>query len=265
MMTRPSVSLPPVPDEFLNQSRDYLISKFGKERFESSMHFDLVYPSEIESWPGWALMGPVERGGKYIIQYEWNTRGNAAYAPLDDAYYFASLVYTTSGELYSTYGVMDCVKHPEYCPPYKINTREKAIENFNRVCGRRYNPDVQVDFTFYSNYNRPYTDPELNDSRYVWMFMESDGNEAFWTVYIDPQTGEPVHDDFFADRNYYLLENGTRIQFNTSAKESGMQERILTAPALIARSPSSLSVQALEEKDSFQNERISPKKEPLKK
>jgi hypothetical protein len=224
-MTMPPVSLPPIPNETIDKSRDYLISKYGKE-FESHMTFGSIYASEIEAWPGWTLMGPAESGGKYIIGYNWNIHGNTAYAPLDYAMESVSLVYTTSGKLYCTHQVMDCIKHPEYCPPYKIKTREEAIENFKRVCSSRYNPGVRADFYFYSDYYKPYTDPDFNESRYLWYFSGPNDKERLWAVYMDPQTGEIIHDDYLADKTYYPAWDGTKVELGITVRAAGIDYRV---------------------------------------
>lgn len=192
-MTRPSSSLPPVPEEFINKSRDYLITKYGRELFESSMKFQGASSVDFDGRGGCTQIIPIKSGTKYDISYTWDIREYDPSAPEDNEYRL-DVIYLPSGEIYSTCRVTDCIEHPDYCPPYRINTREKALEEFDKACANKHNQKVSAEFIFYSNNSMDYTDSQLSEARFLWRFTGGEPSQPLWTVYMDPQTGKPLHD-----------------------------------------------------------------------
>ena len=228
------------PLEYINKSRDYLTSKFGENLFESSIQFNRAYIMEFSSWGGCnEEIEPIGDGKKYIVEYKLNLSkyvtlppkefysDNSGGTPINilENGYEVKVVYNHLGKIDCTDKVVDCVNHPEYCPLYKINRYESAIESFNEMCNRKF---TRVNFEIYSNYNNlGYI--EANESRFLWYFDDLQCGRhcsSNWVVYIDPQTGKPIHDDYFADRNYYCDRNGKCEVLTSTARESGIDFRV---------------------------------------
>jgi len=236
-------------EETTNRTKNYLIAKFGRNLFEKSIKFNrsfelfngkdnvcltMPFSSYNKPWINWTgcrtrIQPTDDYGDKWIFEYTLNLSRyilSGTQAPV----YEVRVTYTDAKKVYCTDNVMDCINHPEYCPPYQINSREKAIESFETYCSRTYNPDMSVTFEFYSNYGAlSYFDPNLTDSRFLWHFMEPSKEKEsppLWEVYIDPQTGKPVHDDFFEDKDYYYHVNGRIERFNSTLRGLGIEYRV---------------------------------------
>ena len=181
--------------KYIEKADDYLISKFGKGLFESSITFDSAFLLNFSYWGGCKEnIEQVGDGEKYIVQYRLDLSKDIILPKSWPTDAEVRVVYNHLGKVDCTYNVVDCVNHPELCPPYKISDYRVAMEALRSAYNRT---PSRLSFEGYSNFNSG-GGITPNESRFLWYFDDlSCGRHCAysWAVYVDPQTGKILYTD----------------------------------------------------------------------
>ena len=163
--------------KLIDNSKEYLISKFGQKIFEEAITFSKVSPS----------------GDRIRIEYTIdlekyvdvpNNIKSESYFHENYLLGKITLDYSQTGELLNTWSVVDCVNNPNSCPPFSIDNYEEALEIYNEKCDKVFN---EARFGIFST-EEPY--------RFVWEFSETRSmRNGVWVDFatgIDPNTGNII-------------------------------------------------------------------------
>lgn len=193
------------PQEYIDNSEDYLISKFGKDLFDSSINFLGVDTGNFVDGRDCNRITPKKVSGeKYFVYYSFSMDKYVKHnKEVGGGIYFDKIRvgYNHIGELYCVSGVLDCVNHPENCPPYSINNVEDAIEIFDKKCEGTFTrvyfqlEDKQY-FSEGEKIDFGYINP--SETKFYWYFDNTvcgeRGCSIPWIVKIDPKDGNIVED-----------------------------------------------------------------------
>ncbi|MBD3387463.1 MAG: hypothetical protein GF414_00820 [Candidatus Altiarchaeales archaeon] len=195
-----------VPERYFELGDEYMKSMFGGEFFDEYLNMTAVYVDHFSLWGGCNERVDPGEGEKYVIEYSYNVSRHVTLPPGSEEIMKVRVAFREDGEIECTKGVMDCVKHPENCPPYEVDDYREAVEYYEEYCQRNH---TNVRFLAYDNHNRMgHVDGE--DARHLWYVSEEEEHGrtwVYWGVYIDPQTGKPVHDTWFEEGNSYYEAN----------------------------------------------------------
>ncbi len=187
----------------IDDSKEYLISKFGEKIFDEAITFSKITLSKNEMRIKYTIdlekyVNVPENVKSNTYFYEKYLLGdlkkyvNASNNIKSNIYFYENdllgeiiLDYSKTGELLNTFGVIDCVNNPNSCPPFSINDYEEAIEIYNKKCDKKFN---EVRFGMFNSFSHPY--------QFVWEFSETrsmrNGVWIDFTTAIDPNTGNIV-------------------------------------------------------------------------
>ncbi len=211
------------PEEYIIESKEYLTSKFGKDIVEQSVHLTSAYSMEFEWWGGCTVQISEKRRDekKWVVEYALDYSDFITFPTLEyvlsqswgEDYNNTSIarpslqepelnednmirvVFNQEGEVECTANIPDCTNHPEYCPPYIINTFEKALESYATYCSGPFNQILFDGDT--NNLVGGYLSEE--EFRFLWHVRYLKCSERHCdvstSVYLDPQTGIPISGD----------------------------------------------------------------------
>jgi len=108
-----------------------------------------------------------------------------------------TIVFDENSQIYCTGNVIDCFNHPEFCPPFKINSTTKAIDMFSNLYPEKNINAARIEvYTPGSNFFSSPLNQNVNELRFSWTLAEiycghRECGET-WTAHIDPNTGKEI-------------------------------------------------------------------------
>ena len=203
-------------DVFEPKAREYLLSQLGSQFEQDLTSFHKRSGTFTFNGGCDMLMMPEKGGKKYLysyfldlsryISYDYplkNITSSGRYAafwiPAVEPKIQLTIVLDENGEVYCTGDVVDCVNHPDFCPPFAINNMSKAVAAFKNLYPQREVNAVQLSvYTPGDDFLASPLFPKLSkdELRFLWEFGDVRCGHKVCTssfkAYLDPNTKKEV-------------------------------------------------------------------------